>query len=110
LIRIPGMSTTKQEKEEIRQLFRKHVPEVAEGTVEIVDVSRHVKRRSCVVVCSSAPTISPVAACAGERGARLKAMCSELGGEHITVVLQSRSAIDLIATAFSTIKENVSLK
>ena len=87
-------------QEEIRQLFRRHVAEVADGSVEIVSVARAVGRRSCVAVRSQAKQVDPVGACTGVRGIRLKAMVGELNGEHLTVVRWDESPRRFIQNAF----------
>jgi transcription antitermination factor NusA-like protein len=73
-------------RDEIRQVMRRPVPEIAAGTVEIVSISRDQERRCCVAVRSQAPKVSPVDACTGERGTRIKAIIRELGGEPFTIV------------------------
>ena len=80
------MSTTSEPEAEICELFRRYVPEIAAGTVEIVSVSRDVGRRCYVTVRSHDPKADPVGACTGERGARIKAIIRELGGELFTIV------------------------
>lgn len=81
-------------------MFRTHVPEVAEGSVEILRVARAVGRRSCIAVRARATHVDPVEACAGSRGSRLKAMAGELNGEHLTVVRWDESPSSLIQNAF----------
>lgn len=94
------MSTTPESKEEIRRLFRRHVPEVADGSVEILSVARAIGRRSCVAVRSQAEHADPVGACTGLRGIRLKAMAGELNGEHVTVIRWDESPQRFIQNAF----------
>ncbi len=93
------MSATPESKEEIRRLFRKHVPEVADGSAEIVGVARAIGRRSCVGVCSHAQQVDPVGACTGLRGIRLRALVGELGGEHLTVIRWDESPQRFIQNA-----------
>jgi N utilization substance protein A len=94
------MSATPESKEEIRQLFRRHVPEVAAGTVEIVDIAREAGRRSYIAVRSQTAQVDPVGACAGPEGSRAKGMVRELKGEHLDVVLWHSSAEIFIRHAF----------
>jgi transcription termination/antitermination protein NusA len=94
------MSTTPESQEEVRLLFRRHVPEVADGSVEIVSVARAVARRSWVAVRSQSKSVDPVGACTGQRGAHLKAMVGELKGEHLTVIRWDKSAARFIQNAF----------
>lgn len=94
------MSATPEPNEEIRRLFRKHVPEIADGSVEIVCVARAPGRRSCVAVRSRSGQPDPVGACAGLRGARMTAMVAELNREQLTVVRWDESVSRFIQNAF----------
>jgi N utilization substance protein A len=95
------MSATPESKEEIRQLFRKHVPEVNAGVVEIVSVARDVGRRCYVAVRSQPPLVEPVGACSGVRGAHQKAMVADLKGEYLTIVRWEASPERFIRNAFA---------
>jgi transcription antitermination factor NusA-like protein len=86
--------------EEIRQVFRKYVPEIAAGTVEIVSMARIVGHRCLLVVRSHDPKVSAVQACSLERGERLNALIAELGGEFPSVILWQPSSEELFKTAF----------
>lgn len=94
------MSATPEQKEEIRQLFRKNVPAVADGNVEIVCIARDVGLRSYAAVRSHNSLLDPVGTCTGIRGAHLKAMASELKGEHFTIVRWDESPDRFIQNAF----------
>jgi transcription termination/antitermination protein NusA len=94
------MSTTPEAKKEICQLFRRHVTEVADGSVEVVSVARAIGRRSYVAVRSQAKPVDPVGACTGLRGVRMKAMVGELNGEYLTVVRWDESPQRFIQNAF----------
>lgn len=93
------MSTTSESQEEIHHLFRKHVDAIATGTVEIVSIARDVGRQCYVAVRSHDPKVSAIQACAGDRGALLKAMVAELNREFITLVQWDKSAERFIASA-----------
>lgn len=90
------MNTSPDPNEEVRQLFRKHVPEVVAGTVELVTVVREAGR-VMVAVSSRDSGVHPVAACA--RPGCLKSISRELGGEKVAIVLWSESAEDFIRNA-----------
>jgi N utilization substance protein A len=104
------MSVTPDPKEEILQLFRRHVPEVSAGTVEIVSVARDVGRRSYIAFRSHVAEVDPVGACTGIRGARTKAIFDELNREYLTVVRWEESAERFIRNALSPLPiSNVAL-
>ena len=95
------MSETNSATAEIRQVFHRHIPEIAAGAVEIVSVARDVGRRSYVAVRAHVPGVDPVGACTGERGARLKAMVADLGLEHLTLVRWENSTERFIRNALA---------
>ena len=86
--------------EEIRQVFRKYVPEIAAGTVEIVSLARNVGRRCLLLVRSHDPKVSAVQACSFERGERLNAIVGELRGELPSVMEYHSSPEELIRAIF----------
>ena len=94
------MSATPESKEEIRQLFRRHVPEIETGAVEVVYVARDVGRRSYIAVHAHEAQVDSVGACTGVRGVRAKAMVAELNGEHLTIVRWDQSPERFIRNAF----------
>ena len=94
------MSATPEAEEEVRQLFRRHVPEVNAGAVEIVCVARNVGRRSYVAVQSRAAAVDPVGACTGVRGVHAKAMVADFKGEYLTIVRWDESPERFIRNAF----------
>lgn len=91
--------------EEIRQAFRRHVPEIAAGTVEIVSLARDVGHHCLLAVRSHDLKLSAVAACAGMRGDRLKTISAELGGELPHVVLWDSSPEAFIRNAIGSFNE-----
>ncbi len=70
----------------LRGLFELEVPEVANGTVEIVSVARDPGNRAKVSVRSKNSDIDPVGTCVGVRGMRIQNIVRELNGERIDVI------------------------
>jgi N utilization substance protein A len=62
------------------------VPEVSEGIVEIMAVSREPGSRAKIAVSSNDPDVDPIGACVGMRGARVQNVVSELRGEKIDII------------------------
>ena len=62
------------------------VPEIYDGTVSIVNVSRDAGERSKVAVRSKDRDVDPVGACVGMKGSRVQAVIRELRGEKIDIV------------------------
>lgn len=97
------MSTPSHPSEEIRQLFRKHVTEVAAGVVEVMSVARKVGDRVLVAVRSNDHAVDPVSVCVGKGGIHPKSMVRELGGEKLTIVLWSESPESFVLHAIGSL-------
>jgi len=71
----------------ITELFKKEVPEITNGTVEIKNAVREPGERAKIAVYSSQGGVDPVGACVGQRGVRVQTVTNELGGkEKIDIV------------------------
>lgn len=70
----------------VRRLFELEVTEIADGTVNIEAISREPGYRTKIAVHSADPKVDPVGACVGARGARVKSIVRELGGEKIDII------------------------
>lgn len=70
----------------VRRLFELEVTEIADGTVTIEAMAREAGYRTKIAVNSKDPKVDPVGACVGARGARVKTIVRELGGEKIDIV------------------------
>jgi N utilization substance protein A len=62
------------------------VTEIADGTVKIEAFAREPGYRTKIAVTSTDPKVDPVGACVGARGARVKSIVRELGGEKIDIM------------------------
>ncbi|MBN8882548.1 MAG: transcription termination/antitermination protein NusA [Salana multivorans] len=70
----------------VRRLFEHEVPEVADGSVEIVAIAREEGHRTKVAVASRTPGVGAKGACIGPMGQRVRAVMAELRGEKIDIV------------------------
>ncbi|MEX2382759.1 MAG: transcription termination factor NusA [Opitutales bacterium] len=70
----------------VRRLFELEVTEIADKTVTIRALAREPGYRTKIAVTSSDSKVDPVGACVGARGARVKSIVRELGGEKIDIV------------------------
>ena len=70
----------------VRRLFELEVTEIADGTVSIEAMAREPGYRTKIAVNSNDPKVDPVGACVGARGARVKTIVRELGGEKIDII------------------------
>ncbi|NUN53532.1 MAG: transcription termination factor NusA, partial [Planctomycetaceae bacterium] len=90
----------------IKRLFEREVPEIAEGMVEIRKLVREAGYKTKVAVTSLDPKIDPVGACIGMRGARIKTIIDELGGERIDIIPFSDQPETLIMNALKPAEIN----
>ena len=88
----------------LRALFELEVPEIAEGMIEIVSVSREPGNRSKISVKTKDKDIDPVGACVGMRGSRVQSVVQELKGEKIDVVPYSDDPVKYVCSALSPAK------
>ena len=70
----------------VKRLFEQEVPEIFDGTVEIMSIAREAGERTKIAVKSNDPNIDPVGTCVGPRGTRVQNVVNELGGENIDIV------------------------
>lgn len=70
----------------LKKLFELEVPEIHEGIIEIVNISREPGRRSKVAVKTNDPDIGAIGTCVGHMGSRINAIIKELGNEKIDIV------------------------
>lgn len=86
-------------------LFKREVPEVAQGSVQIKAVVREPGNRSKVAVYSNQPGIDPVGSCVGQKGVRIQAVIAEFSGiEKIDIIQWTDDPKGYIANALSPAK------
>ncbi len=73
----------------LEKLFQLEVPEIAEGIVKIMGVSREPGFRAKIAVSSMETDVDPVGACVGMKGSRVQNVVQELQGERIDIVTWS---------------------
>lgn len=83
------------------KLFTQEVPEIYDGIVEIVAVSRDPGSKAKIAVRANDKTIDPVGACVGLRGIRVQAIVTELQGEKIDIVPYSEDKAQYIVSALA---------
>ena len=90
----------------IEGLFKREVPEVAQGAVEIKAIEREPGNRSKVAVYSNQSGIDPVGSCVGQKGVRVQAIIQEFGGlEKIDIIQWQDNPKAYIGQALSPAKE-----
>src|SRR3989344_3306556 len=87
-------------------LFKREVPEVAQGAVEIREIAREPGSRSKVAVFSTQSGVDPVGSCVGQKGVRVQAVISELGGsEKVDIIQWNDDSSQFIIAALSPAKD-----
>ncbi len=100
----PMIFLSRVSPELIRKLFELEAPEVSAGSVEIKAIAREAGSRSKVAVYSEAEGIDPIGAVVGQKGTRVSAVTSELGGEKIDIVEYHPEIEKFIANALAPAK------
>ncbi|OGK23039.1 transcription termination factor NusA, partial [Candidatus Roizmanbacteria bacterium RIFCSPHIGHO2_02_FULL_37_9b] len=72
----------------IEGLFKREVPEILNGTVQIKKVVREPGERAKIAVFSNQGGVDPVGACVGQKGIRVQTVTDELGGQEKIDVIQ----------------------
>jgi N utilization substance protein A len=86
----------------VEELFKKEVPEIANGTVKIKKIVRQPGERAKMAVFSDQSGVDPVGACVGQKGIRVKTVTDELGGEEkIDIIQWNKDASLFIREALS---------
>ncbi|MBN1380723.1 MAG: transcription termination/antitermination protein NusA [Deltaproteobacteria bacterium] len=88
----------------LKALFELEVPEISEGLIEIVDVSREPGKRAKISVKTKDKDIDPVGACVGMRGSRVQSVVQELKGEKIDIVPASDDQAKYVCSALAPAK------
>jgi N utilization substance protein A len=82
----PELVLSRASSKFVRRLFDLEVTEIADSTVKIEAFAREPGYRTKIAVSSADPKVDPVGACVGARGARVKSIVRELGGEKIDII------------------------
>lgn len=85
----------------IKELFKREVPEVNSGAVEVKVIARDPGSRTKIAVYSHQSGVDPVGSCVGQKGVRVQAVIGELNGEKIDIVQFSEETDKFIASALS---------
>lgn len=88
----------------VKRLFEMEVPEISSGIVTIKAIVREAGYRTKMAVYTEDPNIDAVGSCVGNRGTRVNAIVSELGGEKIDIIPWCPDILEFIARALSPAK------
>lgn len=97
----PQVFVSRSHPDLLRRLFEQEVPEVYDGTVEIMSIAREAGDRAKVAVRSTDPNVDPVGTCVGPKGQRVQAIVNELKGENMDIVEWNEDPAIFIANALN---------
>lgn len=90
----------------VEGLFKREVPEVASGAVELRIVAREAGGRTKVAVFSNQPGVDPVGSCVGQKGVRVQGVIGELGGmEKVDIIQWTEDQKAFIMSALAPAKD-----
>lgn len=90
----------------VEGLFKREVPEIANGSVVIKDIAREAGARSKIAVASTQHGVDPVGSCVGQKGVRVQTIISEMGGfERIDIIQWNSDLKQYIISALSPAKD-----
>jgi N utilization substance protein A len=97
----PQLFMSRTAPEFLIELFKLEVPEVGQGTIEILGAARDPGVRAKIAVRSHEPRIDPVGACVGMRGSRVQAVSNEIAGERVDIIPWDDSPAQFVINAMS---------
>jgi len=100
----PNIILSRSHPKMISQLFELEVPEIGAGTVEIKSIAREAGSRTKIAVSSNEDGVDPVGSCVGQKGTRVTAVISEIGGEKIDIIEWSEDPENFVSNAMSPAK------
>jgi N utilization substance protein A len=95
----PQIVVSRSHPDLVRRLLELEVPELADGTVEIVAIAREPGHRTKIAVVSHDPNVDAKGAAVGARGSRVRQVVNELRGEKVDVVQWRENTAEFIAEA-----------
>ena len=97
----PQVTVSRSHPNLVRTLFALEVPEIADGSVEIVAVAREAGHRSKIAVRTRVPGLNAKGACIGPMGQRVRSVMHALNEEKIDIVDWSEDPARFVAHALS---------
>lgn len=89
----------------IEELFKREVPEITSGAIEIKKIVREPGERAKIAVTSTQSGVDPVGACVGQKGVRVQTVIDELGGgEKIDIIQWNKDEKLFLMAALSPAK------
>jgi N utilization substance protein A len=100
----PKVFVSRTDRNLVKRLMENAIPELKEGVIEIIGLSRDAGDRCKVCVGTNNPDVDPVGACLGRNGIRIKSVIDSLNGEKIDIYKYSDDPKELIANSIQPAK------
>ncbi|GAA1480481.1 transcription termination factor NusA [Gordonia sinesedis] len=100
----PQITLSRTHPNLVRKLFSLEVPEIEDGSVEIVAVAREAGHRSKIAVHTGVNGLNAKGACIGPMGQRVRNVMSELAGEKIDIIDYDTDPAVFVGNALSPAK------
>ena len=95
----PKITVSRSDKNLVIRLMEQSIPEIQDGTIEIMGIARDAGDRSKVAICSTDPNVDAIGSCVGEKGMRINSIVNALNGEKIDLYKYSSVPEELIANS-----------
>ena len=95
----PKVYICRNNREIVKRLFELSIPEISDGSIEIMGIAREAGNRTKIGVLATKPNLDPKGACVGQGGLRIKAINDALNNEKIDIFTWKSNPVDLIAEA-----------
>jgi N utilization substance protein A len=92
---------SRRDPEFVKRLFDIEVPEIFDGTIEIVKIVREAGYRTKLAVRTHKDDVDPIGACVGLKGVRIQTIIKELEGERIDVLRYAEDPREFIKNSLS---------
>lgn len=95
----PKITVSRSDKNLVIRLMEQSIPEILDGTIEIMGIARDAGDRSKVAIRSTDDKVDAIGACVGEKGARINGIVAALNGEKIDLYKYSNTPEELVANS-----------
>ena len=85
----------------VKRLFELNIPEIADGTIVIMNVAREAGSRTKLSVMSRDENVDPIGTCVGPQNQRKAVITDELNGEKIDIIRYSEESEEYVKAALA---------
>ena len=100
----PKVFVSRTDRNLVKRLIEQVCPEIQDGTVEIMGISRDPGDRCKIAVYSHDENVDPIGAVVGYKGSRIKEVLDALQGEKIDVFEYDEDPVELVLNALAPAK------